>query len=97
MESLSFYCFSRCIALGNPGALFCCGDILITHILLLGFEVNKLSEISIKTSNVMEFIESDIKTLKHQEHMILLSNMYEKIYLQGFLEVVLEATLVSSL
>ena len=33
----------------------------------------------------------------HQEHMILSSSMNEKIYLQGFIEGVLEAIQVSSL
>ena len=37
------------------------------------------------------------KIPSHQEHMILSSSMYEKTYLQGFLEGVLEAIQVSSL
>ena len=37
------------------------------------------------------------KIPSHQEKMILSSSMYEKTYLQGFLEGVLEAIQVSSL
>ena len=37
------------------------------------------------------------KTLRHQEQMIISSNMYEKTYLQSFLEGVLEAIQVSIL
>ena len=53
---------------------------------MLGSEVNKSSKILIKTSNAMEYIELDVKILRHQEQMILSSSMYEKIYLHGFLE-----------
>ena len=37
------------------------------------------------------------KTLRHQEQMILPSNLFEETYLQDFLEGVLEAIQVSSL
>ena len=49
---------------------------------LICFDVDKLSEILIKTSNAAEFIESDIQNIEAQVKMILSSNMYEKIYLQ---------------
>ena len=66
-------------------------------VFLLGYEIDKSSKILIKTYLQIECIESDIKTSSHQEQMILSSSMYEKIYLQGSLEGVLEAIQVSSL
>ena len=44
--------------------------------------------------NILNWI---FKTLIHQENIILSSRMYEKTYLHGFLEGVLEAIQVSSL
>ena len=64
---------------------------------ILCYEVDKPSKILIKISNVIEYIKSDIQNLRCQEQMILSSSMYEKPYLQGFLEGVLEAIQVFSL
>ena len=60
---------------------------------LIDSEVDKIFEILIKTLNATEYIES----LRHQEKIILSSSMYEKIYLQGSLERVLEPIQVSNL
>ena len=63
----------------------------------LGSKVNKSSQILIKTLNAMKYIESDVKKKRHQEKIILSSNMYDKIYLQGSVEGVLRTSQVSSL
>ena len=45
---------------------------------VLGFEVDQPSEFSIKTSNTVEYIKSDVQTLRHQEKMTLSSSIFEK-------------------
>ena len=50
----------------------------------MGYEVDKPSKFFIKISNAAEYIKSNIQ-------VILSSSIYEKTYLQGFLERVLEA------
>ena len=58
---------------------------------MISFEVDKLVKILIKTYNAVNNLNWMFKTLIHQEYMILSSSMYEKTYLKGFLEGVLEA------
>ena len=72
-------------------------DGLLGHKYVSGYEVNKPSKILIKTLNASKYIQFNIQSLRHQEHMILISIMYEKTYLHGSLERVLEAIQVSSL
>ena len=43
---------------------------------MLGFDVDKPSEISMKVLNVMETIDSNIRQKKFQEEMILSSSIY---------------------
>ena len=49
---------------------------------LMRSEVDNFLKILIKTPNATEFLNQIFKTLRHQEQMILSSNMYEKTYLQ---------------
>ena len=51
----------------------------------------------IKIANIMEYIESDIQNIEALRTNDPPSSMYEKTYLQGFLEGVLKAIQVSSL
>ena len=53
---------------------------------VMGSEVDKLSKNFIKTSNAVEYIESDIQNIEHQEEMILSSKMCEKTFLLGIIE-----------
>ena len=57
----------------------------------MGSEVDKPSKILIKTSNAEDKLIWIFKILRHQELIILSSSMYEKTYLYGLLEGVLEA------
>ena len=52
----------------------------------MGFEVDDFLKILIKTLNATEFLNQIFKILRHQEKMILSSNMYEKTYLQVSLQ-----------
>ena len=63
----------------------------------MGAKVDKSFEFSIKTSNATEYIELDVQNIEAPKKIILSSIMYEKTYLQGSLEGVLEAIQVSSL
>ena len=49
-------------------------NLFVVENLVMGSDVDKLSEILTKTSNTVEFIESDIQNIEHQEQMILSSN-----------------------
>ena len=67
---------------------------------LLDYKVNKISKILIKTLNALNQwnrLNQMFKTFRHQEQMILSSSLYEKTYLRGSLEGVIEAIQVSSL
>ena len=66
-------------------------------LLVLGSKVDKPSNFLIKTLNIEDYIESDIQKMRYEEYMILSSSMYEKTYLHGSLERVLEAIEGSSI
>ena len=57
----------------------------------LGFEVDKLLKFQSKHRIQRNGLNRIFKTPSYQEQMILSSSMYEKTYLDGFLEGVLEA------
>ena len=52
---------------------------------LLGSAIDKPSKILIKTSSVVEYIESHIQNIETLRADDLSSSMYEKTYLQGSL------------
>ena len=60
-------------------------------------EVDKLSNFQSKHQIQQSTLNRIFKILRHQEKMILSSKMYDKTYLQGSLEGVLEMIQVSSL
>ena len=63
---------------------------IFTKSIMLRSKVDTPSKISIKTSNVTEYIESGIQNIEDQGKMILSSSMYEKhtyrIFLKEFLK-----------
>ena len=66
-------------------------------LLMLGSEVDNFLKFWSKHQMQRNSLNRIFKTLGHQEQMILSYNMYEKTYLQGFLEGFLETIQVSSL
>ena len=77
--------------------LMLCFFFTLAFLKFLRFEVNKPSKILIKTSSTMEYIESNIQITKEPRKNDPLITIYEKTYLQGSLEGVLEVIQVSSL
>ena len=63
----------------------------------MGSKVDKLLKFWSKYQMQQNRLNRIFKTPSHQEQMILSSSMYEKTYLHGFLEGVVEAIQVFSL
>ena len=58
-----------------------CKTTMVSVLFVLGSDADKLFKILIKTSNLVEYIESHIQNIKAPKYMILSSSMYEKTYL----------------